>query len=244
VKRDRFTDRIGLRLSRQALRVLRERGIFAQSSVSLQHQQLASRYVVRGVESGGAAGDIGRYVTFAQEDGRPIECLHPVEAIGVNGVHSVVVAPALVRLDMLRKGRTYELLITRHAAGKADNGRRPPLETTVLFRGVHGRLELDLLGKDKAQAGSVLPAFYSLSGEEIAIPEQFRLAVRAIAKAANCCSCSHRHYVRGPRKKEEGRPASSPANSDVVNPAEDVSSSEVRTSAQLLGGTTGCAEAV
>jgi hypothetical protein len=82
VKRNRFTDVIGLCLSRQALRVLRKRGIFAQSSVSLQHQQLANRYVVRGVESGGAAGDIGRYVTFAQEDGCPIECLHPVEAIG------------------------------------------------------------------------------------------------------------------------------------------------------------------
>jgi len=221
VKRDRFTDRIGLRLSRQALRVLKERSIFAQSSVSLQHQQLASRYVVRGVESGGAAGDIGRYVTFAQEDGQPIEYLHPVEAIGVNGVHSVVVAPVLVRLDMLRKGRTYELLITRHAAGQVDNGRRPPLQTTVLFRGVHGRLELDLSGRDKAQAGAVLPTFYSLSGEEIAIPEQFMPAVRASVKATNCSGCCHRHYVRGPRKKkEEGRPVSIPANPDLVTLAE------------------------
>jgi len=85
VKRKQFSDGIGLRLSRQALRVLRERGIFAQSSVRLEHQQLANRYVVRGLESGGAAGDIGRYVTSAQEDGRPIEYLYPVEAIGVNG---------------------------------------------------------------------------------------------------------------------------------------------------------------
>lgn len=174
MKKDRFPDTIGLRLSRHALRRLRERGIFAQPSVSLQYQQLANRYVVRGVESGGAAGDIGRYVTFAQEDGGSIECLCPVEAIGVNGVHSVVVAPVLVRLDILRKGRTYELLITRHAAGQSENSRRPPLETTPLFRGVHGRLELDLSGRDKAQAGTVLPTFYSLSGEEIAIPEQFR----------------------------------------------------------------------
>jgi hypothetical protein len=206
VKMNRFTDGIGLRLSRQALRVLGERGIFAQSSVSLQHQQLANRYVVRGVESGGAAGDIGRYVTFAEEDGRTIECLHPVEAIGVNGVHSVVVAPVLVRLDMLRKGRTYELLITRHAVGQADNGRRPPLHTTVLFRGVHGRLELDLSGRDKAQAGSVLPTFYSLSGEEIPMPEQFRPAVRAIVKAANCSGCCHCHYVRAPQKENTGAP--------------------------------------
>jgi hypothetical protein len=37
VKRKPFTDGMGLRLSRQALRVLREHGIFAQSSVSLSN---------------------------------------------------------------------------------------------------------------------------------------------------------------------------------------------------------------
>ena len=95
MKSKAFSDGIGLRLSRQALRLLRERGIFAQSSMGLQHQQVANRYVVRGVESGGSAGDIGRYVTFAQEDGRPIEYLYLVEAIGVNGVHSVVVAASI-----------------------------------------------------------------------------------------------------------------------------------------------------
>ena len=195
----RFTDVVGLRLSRQALRVLRERGIFAQSAVSLQHQHLASRYVVRGVESGGAAGDIGRYVSFAQEDGRPVEYLHPVEAIGVNGPHSVVVAPVLVRLDMLRKGCTYELLITRHAPGKVENGGRPRLERKVLFRGVHGRLELDLSGKDKAQVGTVLPTFYSLAGEEIGLPKRLRQAVRAITKAVNCIGCSHCHYAKPPQ---------------------------------------------
>jgi hypothetical protein len=245
VKRNRFTDAMGLRLSRQALRVLRERGIFAQSSVSLQHQQLANRYVVRGVESGGAAGDVGRYVTFAQEDGRPIEYLQLVDAIGVNGLHSVVVATVLVRLDMLRKGRTYELLITRHAPGKAEKRRRPPLETKVLFRGVHGRLELDLSGRDKAQAGAVLPTFYSLSGEENTIPEQLRTAVRSIVKAANCSGCSHCHYVRA-RQKEEDRAAAidfaNPASPGAVTPAEHVSSREARPSAELFGEAKGVAE--
>ncbi|HZM09982.1 MAG TPA: hypothetical protein VFC15_07210, partial [Candidatus Limnocylindrales bacterium] len=69
----RFSDALGLRLTRQALRVLKERGIFAHSPVSLEHQHLAKRYVVRGLESGGAAGELGRYVTFTQEDGQPIE---------------------------------------------------------------------------------------------------------------------------------------------------------------------------
>lgn len=192
---------IGLRLDQHALQVLRQCGICARSAVSLEHQHLAKRYVVRGVESGGAAGDVGHYVSFAQEDGQPIECLHPVEAIGVNGGHAVVVAPVLVRVEMLRKVRTYELLITQHRPGEIANGERPRLETRVLFRGTHGRLELDLSGKDKPQAGSVLPVFYSMAGEEIGIPKRFRAAVRALAKAVNCLGCSHCHYVRPPQKE-------------------------------------------
>ena len=186
---------IGLRLPRRALRVLTERGIFAQVSVGLHYQNLANRYIVRGVESGGAAGDTGRYVTFAQENGEPLECLHPVESIGVNGPHAVVVAPVLVRLDMLRKGRTYELLISRHAPGSTDSGRRPPLQTAVLFRGVHGRLEVDLSSGAKAHQNGALPTFYSLAGEQIPIPRMFEPAVRSLVKAVNCSGCSHSHYV-------------------------------------------------
>jgi hypothetical protein len=202
MKPNRFTAAMGLRLSRQALRVLKDCGIFAYSPVSLQHQHLANRYVVRGLESGGAVGDVGRYVTFAGENGQQIECLHPVEAIGVNGVHAVVVAATLVRIDMLRKGRTYELLITRHQPNKVEDGQRPQLETTILFRGVHGRLELVLSGKDKAQAGAVMPTFYSRAGEEIAIPPQFSQALRAITRALHCDGCVHCHYVRGPQKNK------------------------------------------
>ena len=211
MKQNRFTGVTGLRLSRQALRVLKDRGIFAYSPITLQHQHLANRYVVRGLESGGAVGDVGRYVTFAGENGQPIECLHPVEAIGVNGVHAVVVAPVLVRIDMLRKGRTYELLITRHQPNKVEDGQRPQLETTILFRGVHGRLELDLSGKDKAQSGTVMPTFYSRAGEEIAIPRRFADAVRAITTALHCDGCVHCHYVRGPQQQQKERVARSSA---------------------------------
>ena len=140
MKYRRSLGQIGLTLSRQELRVLRERGIFAQTSVSLEHQHLAKRYVIRGLESGGAVGDLGRYVTFARPDGHPIEYLHPVEAIGVNGLHAVVIAPLLVRVEMLRKGRTYELLITQHRPSEVREGKRPALESKLLFRGVHGRL--------------------------------------------------------------------------------------------------------
>jgi hypothetical protein len=114
MKRNKSIDGVGLRLPRPVLRVLYERGIFAQTAVSVEHQHLAMRYVVRGLESGGAVGDIGHYVTFAQESGQPAEYLYPVESIGVNGLHSVVLAPSVVRIEMLRKARTYEVLITQH----------------------------------------------------------------------------------------------------------------------------------
>jgi hypothetical protein len=220
MKQNRLPDVMGLRLSRQALRVLKERGIFAHSPVSLEHQHMAKRYVVRGLESGGAAGELGRYVTFTQEDGQPIEWLHPVEAIGVNGLHAVVVAPVLVRGEMLRKGQTYELLISRHSPGKTSDGKRPPLETKVLFRGVHGRLELDLSGKDKNQAGGVLPTFYSLAGEEVTIPKRFQKVVRAITAAVHCVGCSHCHFSgasKGERiRVENGVPASQNSEANVV----------------------------
>jgi hypothetical protein len=54
--------RRALTLSRRVPRRLNEVGILAQSLVSLEHQHLAKRYVVRGIES--AVKDLGRYVTF------------------------------------------------------------------------------------------------------------------------------------------------------------------------------------
>lgn len=193
-----FTGAAGLALPRRAMRVLKERGIFAHPIVSIEYQQLAQRYVLRGLESGGSVGDIGRYVTFADEEGRALEYLHPVEAIGVNGLHAVVICQAFLRVDMLRKDATYETLLTRHWLNLAEAGRRPAMETEILFRGIHGRLELDLRGKDKAQAGRVVPVFYSLAGEPVSIPAKFLPVLRAATKAVNCRNCSHRHYLRKP----------------------------------------------
>jgi hypothetical protein len=204
----KFTGIAGLPLSRRAVRVLKDRGIFAHSLVSIEHQQLAQRYVVRGLESGGAVGDVGRYVSFAGDEGEPLEFLHPVEAIGVNGLHAVVISPAVVRVDMLRKGQTYELLITKHSLNSTENGRRPQLETQVFFRGIHGRLDLDLCGRDRGQSGNVVPTFYSLAGEVIAIPDKFVAVIRAMTKAVNCIGCSHAHYLRKPRRPSGGQSVS------------------------------------
>jgi len=45
-------------LSTGVLRRLKDVGIVAQSSVSLEHQTVAGRYVLRGIESGGAIRDL------------------------------------------------------------------------------------------------------------------------------------------------------------------------------------------
>jgi len=191
--------RRGLTLSRRVLRRLNEVGILAESQVSLEHQHLAKRYVVRGIESGGAVKDLGRYVTFCGPGGEPLPYLHPIDAIGVNGVHAVVVAPILVRIELFRAGRTCQLLITRHEPGKVENGRRPPLENGVLFRGVNGLVDLELLRTGGDLAGrSVMPEFWSRAGEMLGIPAVFAAAVGAATKGVSCVGCSHSHYLVAP----------------------------------------------
>ena len=72
---------LGLALSRNAFRVLKNARIYAPAMVTLEYQHLAKRYVVRGLEAGGAIPDLGRYVTFAGLEGERIAYLHPVESI-------------------------------------------------------------------------------------------------------------------------------------------------------------------
>jgi hypothetical protein len=193
-----YLARRGLTLSSRVLRRLGQVGIFVQSSVSLEHQHLAERYVVRGIESGGAVKDLGRYVTFCGPDGKALPYLHPVDAIGVNGVHAVVVAPVLVRVELLRTGRTCQLLITRHQPGKTENGRRPPLENTLLFRGVNGLLEVEAFSDKSDLVAPVVPQFWSRAGEKLEIPSDLIAAVAAATRGATCVECSHAHYLVAP----------------------------------------------
>lgn len=193
-----FLARRGLTLSRQVLKRLNSVGIVARSSVSLERQRLVGRYVLRGIESGGAVNDLGRYVTFCGADGGALPCLHPIDAIAVNGVHAVVVAPVLVRIELLRSGRTCQLLITHHQPGKSENGRRPAIESSLLFRGVNGFMELKPSNNESDSNGSPLPRFWSRSGEELTIPPAFGAAVAAVAGGANCVGCSHPHFLTLP----------------------------------------------
>jgi len=186
----------GLTLPRTVLRYLAEVGIFAQAHVSLEHQHFARRYVLRGIESGGAVKDIGRYVTFCGQHGELLPYLHPIDALGVNGLHAIVIAPVLVRIEMLRTGRTWQLLITSHEPGRTENGRRPSLLNTILFRGLNGFLTAGGSGRDAG--GFWIPRFWSRSGEEREITPLFASAIDAAARGATCLGCSHVHFLVAP----------------------------------------------
>jgi hypothetical protein len=54
-----------LRLPTATLKSLRATGIHCRPSVSVEHQHLAGKYVLRGAESGGAVADLGAYCSFA-----------------------------------------------------------------------------------------------------------------------------------------------------------------------------------
>lgn len=187
--------RQGLRLPQVVLKHLRTAGIYCQPSVSVEHQNLAKKYVLRGVESGGAIADLGAYASFVNERGEALPWLQRVDSIGVNGVHAIVVAPVLVRVQMLRIERTYDLLITRHSLASSANNPRPRLESSILFYGRRGSLEMELWGNDVAFRGSVSPVFYTRGGERVVLPNDFQEAATRITSSVCCLGCRHCHLL-------------------------------------------------
>jgi hypothetical protein len=151
--------------------------------------------VLRGVESGGAVAEVGAYASFVGERGNALPWLQRVDSIGVNGVHAIVVAPVLIRVQMLRIERTYDLLITRHQLAKSRDSQRPRLESSVLFYGRRGGLEMELWGKDAAFRGTVCPVFYTRAGERVVLPNDFQDAAYRIASAVCCLGCRHSHLL-------------------------------------------------
>lgn len=188
--------RQGLRFPAIILRHLRNAGIYCQPTVSIEHQDLAKRHVIRGVESGGAVADLGAYCSFTDEQGYTLAWLQRVDNVGGNGVHAIVVAPTLVRIEMLRVQRTYDVLVTRHNLQKNGTGHRPRLLSSIIFYGRRGTLEMELWGKDHAFRGAVCPAFFSRSGEVLLVPAEFREAVTRISAAVCCVGCRHCHLLQ------------------------------------------------
>ena len=190
--------RQGLRLPPITLEGLRTAGIYCQPSVSIEHQHLAKKYVLRGVESGGAVAEVGAFASFVDEQGNALPWLQRVDSIGVNGVHAIVVAPVMIRVQMLRIERTYDLLITRHQLAKSGDSQRPRLESSILFYGRRGGLEMELWGKDAAFCGTVSPVFYTRAGERVVLPNDLQDAATRITSAVCCLGCRHCHLL-GPR---------------------------------------------
>jgi hypothetical protein len=188
--------RQGMRLPSAVLNHLRSAGIYCQPTVSIEHQHQSRKYVLRGVESGGAVVPLGAYSSFVDEHGNPLAWLQRVDSIQANGVHAVVVSPVLIRLEMVRIERTYDLLITRHSFMEPPNGARPRLESSVLFYGRRGNLEMELWGKDSGFCGAVSPVFYTRAGENTESPTRFQRAVAQLTAAACCIGCHHCHLLR------------------------------------------------
>jgi hypothetical protein len=95
-------------------------------------------------------------------------------------VHAIVVAPVLIRVQMLRIARTYDLLITRHQLAKSGDNQRPRLESSVLFYGRRGGLEMELWGEDATFSRAVCPVFYTRAGECVVLPNDFQNAATRI----------------------------------------------------------------
>ncbi len=174
-------------LPKSMMQRLEASGVYCQTWVTAERQSRCDRWVVRGVESGGSTRELGRYISFFAGDGRRLPWLQKLDRIGSNGVHAVVVAAALTSVEMSRIGSTYQLLVAKHRLGNDAAGKRPRVESTVIFRGVDGQLPPDLLKQGFA------PEFFSRGGEVKPVPEWLVEAVKAVTAGVSCVNCRHCH---------------------------------------------------
>jgi len=184
----------GLVLPASVLRALQKRGIYCTPGITLEHQHLAKRYVLRGVESGGAVSDMGRACAFVSPDGAPLPWLQSLDSLAVNGRHAIFLAESLVRVEMLRTVRTCELAITLHTLFHEPGRNRPEVASAPLFRGRDGVLPLDLWKEEhRALRGKLTPIFYNRAGEPLHLPQRFEEAIRKVTTAVCCIGCKHSH---------------------------------------------------
>jgi hypothetical protein len=184
----------GLSLPASVLKALQKRGIYCMPGISIEHQHLAKRYVLRGVESGGAVADMGRSCAYLSQDGIPVRWLQSIDSITVNGRHAIFLAESLVRIEMLRTVRTYELAISLHTLSLPRGRRRPEVSSRLLFRGRDGVLALDLWKEEhKALRGHLAPTFNNRAGESMDLPQHFEGAIRKMTEAVCCIGCRHTH---------------------------------------------------
>lgn len=137
---------------------------------------------------------MGRSCAYLSSDGHPLPWLQSIDSIAVNGRHAIILAESLVRIEMLRMLRTYQLTITRHDLSVSAGSARPQISSRLIFRGKDGVLPLDLWAQEhKMIRGQLAPTFYSRSGEVINLPERFETAIRKMTGAVCCVGCRHTH---------------------------------------------------
>lgn len=184
----------GLTLPEAVLKALRKRGIYCVPGVTVEHQHLGRRYVLRGVESGGAVSDMGRACAFVAQDGSQLPWLQSLQSLAVNGRHAILLAESFIRLEMLRSLKSYELVITSHTLSPVAGNNRPKAGSRLLFRGKDGLLPFDLWKeKHRVLRGKVMPMFYDRAGEVIQLPLEYEEAIRRLTVAVCCVGCKHTH---------------------------------------------------
>ena len=183
----------GLRLPSEVLRGLQRAGIYCQPAISIQFQTATRSYAIQGVESGGAIARIGAYCGFVDCAGLPLTNFRSLNSIAANGLHGAVLSANLVRVQMLRAGTTYELLLTSHSLVELEGKARPKLQNSILFHGRHGLLDMELWGRERHLRGMVAPVFYNRTGGQITFPDEFHEAVLRVTAGACCTGCRHRH---------------------------------------------------
>ena len=186
----------GLRLPSAALKAMQRAGIYCQPTISIEFQMGTNRYVLRGVESGGAVPGCGAYCAFVDERGAPPEVIQPITNVGVNGIHAASLSPVLVRAHMFRSERHYELLLTRHSLVSIPGKARPALHNSVLFHSKYGVLDVELWGNQSNLRGVIAPTFYSRSGEQISAPDCFHDIILQGTAGVCCVGCRHCHVAR------------------------------------------------
>jgi len=142
----------GLTLPEPTRKEIRKTGVYCRATIERVYQPQSRGWALRGEEAGGAVASIGHYVGFTGADGQPLPWTQRIQNFMPNGVHAVVIAPELCRVEMFRYENTYDVLITRHTLSPHQNT-RPQIESKIVFFRRAGTLTTELWGKDSAFRG-------------------------------------------------------------------------------------------
>ncbi len=186
--------KLGLRIPKETLAKLKKAGIESEAAVTATRAGLVS-----GFESGGAVAEVGAYCSYVAGDGSPLPLRKKLQSmLGWNGKHAFVVAPLMVRIQIVRAGRLCDLLISKHYISKAD-------ATLINEIIATGRGLLDSVNEWSISAiqDRSCPRFCDNNGELANIPASFQSAVVKVVCGSCCVGCQHNHLLSIPEQRTE-----------------------------------------